>query len=163
MKGFFAIGIHNAKNETNVGTLWRTANLFGAAFIFTVGRRYRKQASDTMKTPRDIPLFHFADVDALHAHLPHACRLIGVELTDTAKPSHLHGHAEQCCYLLGSEDNGLPAYALDRCHAVIKLPGTRSMNVAVAGGLVLYDRWQQREASVPVRPELIERMARVPA
>lgn len=34
MRGYFAIGIENTKDTFNVGSLWRTADLFGAAFIF---------------------------------------------------------------------------------------------------------------------------------
>ena len=37
-EGFCAIGIVNAKNPTNNGTLWRSAYQFGAAFTFTVGK-----------------------------------------------------------------------------------------------------------------------------
>ncbi|HRH68887.1 MAG TPA: RNA methyltransferase [Flavobacteriales bacterium] len=144
MSGFFAIGVHNPKTEANVGTLWRTANIFGAAFIFTVGRRYRKQASDTLKTPRHIPLFHFANVRDLVDHLPQACRLIGVELDATARMSHQYAHPQTGCYLLGAEDNGLPLTVVERCHSLIRLPGERSLNVAVAGSMVIYDRWQQR-------------------
>lgn len=143
MRGFYAIGIYHGKNELNVGTLWRTANILGAAFIYTVGRRYKQQCSDTLKTPRHKPLFHFADIEDLRAHLPHACRLVGVELTDDARYSHAYQHPLQTCYLLGAEDNGLPPAVLDRCHSVIRLPGERSLNVAVAGSLVLYDRWRQ--------------------
>ena len=47
---YHAIGIVGAKNEQNVGTLWRSAFQLGAAFIFTVGTRYRSQTTDTLKS-----------------------------------------------------------------------------------------------------------------
>jgi tRNA G18 (ribose-2'-O)-methylase SpoU len=50
-------------------------------------------------------------------------------------------HPQRCIYLLGTEDTGLSAEALERCDHIIKLPGARSMNVSVAGALVLYDRY----------------------
>ena len=141
-KGFYAVGVYRPKTEVNIGTLWRTANILGASLIFTVGVRYRKQSSDVLHTPKDIPLMHFEDVEDLVRHLPYGCRLIGVELEERARMSHEHEHPEQGCYLLGAEDNGLPKKVIERCHSLIKLPGERSLNVAVAGSLVMYDRWR---------------------
>ena len=43
MSNFYGIGIVNTKTEANIGTLWRSAHAFGASFIFTVGRRYRRR------------------------------------------------------------------------------------------------------------------------
>ncbi len=152
MRGFFSIGVYGPKTEMNIGTLWRTANIFGASFIYTVGRRYKKQATDTLHTPKHIPLFHFASVEDLYEHLPHGCRLVGVELTPEAQASHRYAHPQQCCYLLGAEDNGLPQRVVDKCHDLIRLPGERSLNVAVAGSMVVYDRWQQLSKEVRHQP-----------
>lgn len=147
-RGFFAIGIVNNKTEANLGTLWRSADLFDAAFIFTVGRRYKRQSSDTLKTPRHTPLFNFEDVADLRAHLPMGCRLVGVELDERAR--HLDGatHPVQACYLLGAEDHGLTKDAMSACHELVKLPGRFSMNVAVAGSIVIYDRWRKQQGQV---------------
>ncbi len=139
-KGFFAIGVYHTKTKINIGTLWRTANLLGASFIYTVGRRYKKQGSDTMNTPDTMPLFHFNTIEDLHKHLPHSCPLIGIELDKDAKPLKGYKHQKRACYLLGAEDHGLPLKVLDVCHEIIKLEGEYSMNVAVAGSLVLYHR-----------------------
>lgn len=46
----------------------------------------------------------------------------------------------QACYLLGAEDNGLTKEAISKCQELVYLPGERSLNVAVAGSIVLYDR-----------------------
>eukprot|EP00966_Prymnesium_polylepis_P192241 4455558-Prymnesium_polylepis.1 len=59
--GYHAIGIVGAKNAQNVGTLWRSAFQLGAAFIFTVGTRYRSQTTDTLKTHWRMPLFELPD------------------------------------------------------------------------------------------------------
>lgn len=147
-RGFFAIGIYHTKNELNVGTLWRSAAILGASFLFTVGRRYRQQASDTLKTPRHIPLFHYDTIDVMHHHLPHGCRLVGVELDEESVPLVGYEHPEACVYLLGAEDHGLPPDVRDRCHALVQLPGEHCMNVAAAGTVVMYDRFaKSREAS----------------
>ena len=139
-RGFFGIGIYHPKNSLNIGTLWRTANILGASFIFTVGARYRKQSSDTMQTPRHIPLTHYKDFDDLKSHLPDSCMLIGVELSETAQDLKAFSHPQRACYMLGAEDNGIPPLILAKCHRVIRLTGETSMNVAVAGSIVMYHR-----------------------
>jgi hypothetical protein len=48
-RGFFAVGVDQPKCEINIGTLWRTAHILGAAYLFTIGKRYRRQPSDTTK------------------------------------------------------------------------------------------------------------------
>lgn len=148
-RGYFGIGIVNGKTEANIGTLWRTAHLYEAAFIFTVGRRYHRQASDTPNTPRHTPLFEFEDMDALLAHLPYACPLVGVEMDPRAVPLAEFGHPERACYLLGAEDHGLSPSVLDRCHALVQIPTPvpASMNVSTAGALVLDARWRAASRS----------------
>jgi tRNA G18 (ribose-2'-O)-methylase SpoU len=139
-RGFCGIGVYHPKTAINVGTLWRTAHALGASWMFTVGRRYERQAADTSKAWRHLPLFNFATLDDLCAHLPYSCPLVGVELDERAVSLAEFSHPERACYLLGAEDHGLPPGVLDRCHAVIQLPGAHCLNVAVAGSIVLYDR-----------------------
>jgi tRNA G18 (ribose-2'-O)-methylase SpoU len=139
-RGFFAIGIQNTKTEMNVGTLWRSANLMGASYIFTIGRRYKRQASDTMQTWRHIPLINYETFDEFYKALPYDCQLVGIELDDKSIPLKEFTHPERAIYLLGAEDNGLTKEAIDKCHHIVQLPGDHSMNVAVAGSIVMYDR-----------------------
>lgn len=120
-RGYFAVGIAGCKTPANLGTLWRTATLYEAAFVYTVGRRYHKQPSDTPNTPLHTPLFHFDTVDDLKAHLPHGCPLVGVELDPRAKPLGEYGHMDRAAYLLGAEDNGLTIAQRDACHGLIEI------------------------------------------
>lgn len=146
-RGYFGVAVYHPKTAANVGTLWRSANAYGAAFLATVGHRYYPQASDTCRSPNHVPLHHYADLDDLLAHLPHSCPLIGVELTETAVRLDEFEHPLRALYLLGAEDHGLPAAVLERCHRVVRVPAgvTWSLNVAIAGSLVVYDRWLKRE------------------
>lgn len=147
-RGFFGVAMYHPKTETNVGSLLRTASILGASFVATVGRRYNRQPSDTRCTPRHTPLFHFDDIEDLYAHLPHGCRLVGVELASHAKDLWQLRHPEQALYLMGAEDHGLPPAVLKRCHMITQLVGECSMNVAVAGSIVLYHRAMQRRRVV---------------
>jgi TrmH family RNA methyltransferase len=54
--------------------------------------------------------------------------------------------------LFGSEDNGLTAEELDRCHCVLRIPtdpSYRSLNLAQAVLIVAYELWQANEQPVP--------------
>lgn len=139
-RGWFAIGIEHTKTETNVGTLWRTAHSLGAAYVFTIGRRYHQQASDTTKAWRHIPLFHYATLDECLMARPHDALLVGVELAPSARPIADYRHPERVVYLLGAEDNGLSKAAMSACQQLVVLPGAFCHNVAVAGAMVMFDR-----------------------
>lgn len=148
-RGFFAVGIERTKTELNIGSLWRTAHVLGAAFLFTIARRYRRQASDTTHASQHVPLFHFDTLGDLRAHLPAECQLVGVELDPRARMLAQATHPERACYLLGAEDYGLSPAAIMVCDQIVRLPGERSLNVAVAGSIVLYDRIARRGEQVP--------------
>ena len=139
-KGYFGIGCLNMKTKFNYGTLFRTAQVMGADFIFLIGARFEKQASDTMKSWRHIPTYNYKDFQDFQDHRPYGCKLVGVELLETATPLKDFKHPKQACYLLGSEDSGLSSEALKACQDVIYIPTARSLNVSVAGSIVLYDR-----------------------
>jgi tRNA G18 (ribose-2'-O)-methylase SpoU len=139
-RGFFGIGIEHTKTETNVGTLWRTANILGASFIFTIGRRYKRQSSDTLESWRHIPLYHHDTFEDFYKTIPYDCVLVGVEMDERSKTIKEYKHPARAIYLLGAEDHGLTEKALTHCHHLVVLPGERSMNVAVAGSIVLFDR-----------------------
>lgn len=144
-RGYFGIGIYGGKNVVNTGTLWRTANILGAKMIFTVAHRYRGQSSDTLKTPKHVPLFQYDSFEDFKKNLPHDCLLVGVELDESAENIGGFKHPERAVYLLGAEDHGLPPKVMEKCHRLIKLPGARSLNVSVAGSIVAYDRIQKAE------------------
>jgi tRNA G18 (ribose-2'-O)-methylase SpoU len=41
---------------------------------------------------------------------------------------------------LGAEDSGLSKKAIEKCHFLVKFKSPKSLNVSVAGSIVLYDR-----------------------
>ncbi len=137
---YFEIGIYQPKTAENMGTLWRTAYQLGAAGVFTIGKRYKKQASDPFQVPRHIPLRNYADFDTFLQNRPSGSLLIGIEQDSIALSAF--DHPPQAVYLLGAEDYGLPAQVIEKCQAIVSLEGMirTSYNVAVAGSIVMYDR-----------------------
>jgi tRNA G18 (ribose-2'-O)-methylase SpoU len=139
-RGYFGIGIERSKMEVNVGTLWRSAYCLGASFIFTIGKRYPKQASDVTKAWRHIPLLEYADVDDFATHRPFDCQLIGVELCEDASRLETFAHPHRAIYLLGPEDGSLSPAAIALCQYVVRFESRYCLNVAAAGTVVMYDR-----------------------
>ena len=137
---FFGIGILNGKTPENLGVLWRSAQNLGASFIFTIGNRYAKQACDTHNAVKSMPYFHYENFEEFYKNLPKGARLVGVELTEGAEPLETFDHPRRCVYLLGAEDHGLSNAAIEKSHFLVKFKSQLSLNVSVAGSIVMYDR-----------------------
>ncbi|MBD3635825.1 MAG: RNA methyltransferase [Crocinitomicaceae bacterium] len=142
---FFGIGVYQPKTHHNIGTLWRSAYCLGAQFIFIIDGKYNDQTSDTHKTWSKIPFYKYEDFDHFYKSLPHSTQLVGVELYENSTPIRTFAHPRRAAYLLGAENNGLPDKVLTRCHHLIQLPGEHSLNVAVSGSIVMYDRINKQE------------------
>ncbi|TXG39459.1 RNA methyltransferase [Seonamhaeicola maritimus] len=144
---FFGIGIQNGKTPENLGVLWRSAQNLGASFIFTIGNRYAKQACDTHNAVKSMPYFHYENFEEFFSNLPKGARLVGVELTDEALPLETFHHPRRCVYLLGAEDHGLSKQAIEKSHFLVKFNSAKSLNVSVAGSIVMYDRGIEKPRS----------------
>ena len=141
MKGYFGIGVEGVSKAMNVGTLFRTAHAFGAAFVFTLRTQYDRREgslSDTSDTPRSVPTYHFADLAAFR--LPLGCRLVGIEIAEEAIELPSFRHPRQAAYILGAEREGLSADVQACCDYIVKIPTRFSVNLGVAGALIMYDR-----------------------
>lgn len=148
--GYFGIGIVRGKTESNHGILWRTAYQLGASFIFTIGARYEKHSEgmvDTYGAVRTIPCFQYEDWTAFASSSPFGSPLVGIETGGTSLDRFEHPPC--ACYLLGAEDSGLPAAVIQAMHHTVSIPAARgeSFNVAVAGSLVMYDRYTKELAA----------------
>ncbi|WP_139956893.1 RNA methyltransferase [Flavicella sediminum] len=139
-QGFFGIGIFNGKTPENLGVLWRSAQNMGASYIFTIGNRYAKQACDTHKAVGAMPYFHYTTFDDFYQQLPKGAMLVGVELDERAVSLETFKHPTRCVYLLGAEDHGLSRVAIEKSHHLVKFDTPMSLNVSVAGSIVMYDR-----------------------
>jgi tRNA(Leu) C34 or U34 (ribose-2'-O)-methylase TrmL len=106
-QSFFEIGVYQPKREHNVGTLWRSAAQLGANGLFTIGRRYRPQTSDVWDARQTMALRHYLNFEEFLAARPPDVPLIAIEMGGVALRSFRH--PPRAIYLLGAEDNGLPA------------------------------------------------------
>ena len=149
--GFFGIGVLHSQEEFNIGTLWRSAYIMGASFIFTIDKKYKKQASDVTRAWTRIPLYNYATFTEFKAALPVSTQLIGIELCENSTQLSEFVHPSRAVYLLGNEGSGLPEDILSECVSTVALPGNFSLNVAVEGSIVLYDRVAKMGSRLPER------------
>lgn len=141
MRGFFGIGIAGVSKSMNVGSLFRTAHAFGASFVFTVGAKYVRKVgrgADTSNAPEQVPFYDFPDAESLI--LPEGTELVGVEIVDDAIDLPSFRHPRRAAYILGAERVSLPPALLEKCVYSVRIPTHFSINVGLAGALVMYDR-----------------------
>lgn len=141
-RGYYGIGIYRSKNKHNIGTLWRSAMLFNADFIFTINGRYKHQVSDTMKAINHIPLFQYESWMSFKGSVPQNASIVFVEQCESSHNINNFIHPERAIYILGAEDDGIPE-DLMKGHQKIFIDTPRSLNVSIAGSIVLFDRQQK--------------------
>jgi tRNA G18 (ribose-2'-O)-methylase SpoU len=141
MRGYFGIGVERVSKAMNVGSLFRTAHAFGASFVFSIGTDYDRKLgglADTSDAARTLPLYEFDDARALA--LPRDCSLVAVEITDDAVELPSFRHPRCAAYVFGAERGGLSPELLDLAEHAVKIPTRFSVNLAIAGAIVMYDR-----------------------
>lgn len=152
-RGYFAIGAERISKPMNLGNLVRSANAFGASFVFLVDAQYdrRTAKSDTSNTEVALPVYDVPAPAALQ--LPRGCRLVGVELVPDAIDLPSFRHPPQAAYVFGPERGSLSPELLERCDHVVRIPTRFCINLAVAGAVLMYDRMVclGRFAERPVR------------
>ncbi len=141
MRGYFGIGVEGVSKPANVGAVMRTAHAFGASFVFAIAPETDVdgfRASDTSEAAKNLPLYTYPDVASLD--LPRGCDLVGIELMDEAVDLPSFRHPRRAAYVLGPERGGLSPELVARCRHVVKIPTRFSINLSLAGALVMYDR-----------------------
>ncbi|HWY62925.1 MAG TPA: RNA methyltransferase [Rhizomicrobium sp.] len=151
MRGYFGVGVDGISKPMNLGNLVRIANAFDASFFFSVAPRLKLSdaQSDTSRAQGALPFYSFAE--PADFRLPLGCRLVGVEITEDAVELPRFRHPQRAAYVFGAERFSLSPQMLKACAFVVKIPTRFSINVGMAGAIVLYDRLLQL-GGYPARP-----------
>ena len=138
LRGYAAIGLRRPKTPANVGSALRAAECFGAKLFVFDGRMPKgRLLTDVNKFHRHVPMIR---VDDIYNAAPYDCVPVAVEMTDWSNNLVNYKHPMRAMYIFGNESMGLSKSDLARCVNVIQIPTNRSLNLAAAVNIVLYDR-----------------------
>ncbi len=143
-------------DPSNLGALIRTAAGLGAAGVLLgpgcASPYYRKTIRASMGNVFSIPLWR-ADLGALEALEHCGAHVIAAALSEKALTIEAlsllpwYRQGDPLVLILGNEGYGLPPEVLGRCAAEVCIPmarGVDSLNVAVAGGILMYEVLKNR-------------------
>jgi tRNA (guanosine-2'-O-)-methyltransferase len=130
-------------HDANLGTLLRTCDAVGACLAVPRFRWVDNALARGNTLRRPSCVHRVGDpTDWLRSQRTHGSRVVGVELADEAiRLADLPPADRRTIVVLGHEATGIPPEALDLLDHTVEIPmiGTgHSLNVAVAGSLVLY-------------------------
>lgn len=142
----FHIAVENLQHDFNIGTIVRSANAFNAGAVHIIGRRqWNKRGA--MVTDRYLDVFYHATAaDFVVAMEGRQVVVVdnqegAIELSKTELPKN-------CVLVFGGEGPGVSqelCRVADRMVAIEQFGSTRSVNVGVAAGIVMYE-WLRRHA-----------------
>lgn len=139
------IAIENWQHDLNIGTIVRNANAFNIAAVHIIGKRHWNRRG-AMVTDRYLNIFHHDTVEEFLAsvggrHIIAIDNIAGsVELSKTALP-------DKAVLVFGGEGPGLSAEMVAASEKMVRIEqfgSTRSVNVGVASGIVIYE-WMRSQ------------------
>lgn len=138
------VAIENWQHDLNIGTIVRNANAFNVAAVHIVGKRHWNRRG-AMVTDRYLEIYHHQTVAEFVAASKHR-HLIAIDNLEGAKPLTETALPEHSTLVFGGEGPGLSEEMRAVCETMVAIEqfgSTRSVNVGVASGIVMYAWLQQ--------------------
>lgn len=138
----FHVAIENLHHDANIGSIVRSANAFATAEVHIVGRR-RWNRRGAMVTDRYQHVRHHGDVSTFVQWADDAgLAIIGIDNVPGSVPIEATALPRECVLVFGQESTGLSQPMLDACEKICHITqygSTRSMNVAAAAAIAMYE------------------------
>lgn len=138
------VAIENWQHDLNIGTIVRNANAFNVAAVHIIGKRHWNRRG-AMVTDRYLNIFHHATVsefiDAMEGR-----HIIAVDNLPGAIPLSKAELPQKAVLVFGGEGPGVSREmqtAAEQMIMIEQLGSTRSVNVGVASGILMY-AWLQK-------------------
>lgn len=132
----------------NVGTIWRTADAFGADALLLTGHSADPYNWKTVRASMGA-VFRLKAWELEPDELTALCRRSGAALVGTALREDTVSLKElpagPCAMVIGSEGHGISQEMLEACDLTVKIPmkpTCESLNAAVAASVLLWERWR---------------------
>jgi len=140
------IAVENFQNDFNIGTIIRTANAFNVRKVHIIGRRHYNRRGAMVTDAYMNIVFHASVADFVQAMANR--QIVAVDIVPGAKKISETTLAENVVLVFGGEGPGLSDEMLQRASQTVmveQLGSTRSVNIGVAAGIVMY-AWLQQHA-----------------
>ncbi len=144
------VAIENWQHDLNIGTIVRAANAFNVETVHIIGKRHWNRRG-AMVTDRYMNILHHATVDDFVAAMNSEKReIIAIDIVDGALSLSKTILPAKSVLVFGGEGPGLSE---DMKNAAVKtvmieqFGSTRSVNVGVAAGIVMYV-WLQQNGKI---------------
>ena len=138
----FHIAVENFQHDFNIGTIARNANAFNAAGIHIIGKRHWNRRG-AMKTETYMNVLHHKNVqDFVNWAKENNLRLIAIDNQKGAKNLNNTQLSKGSVLVFGNESDGLSEEMVGACEEMIAIEqfgSTRSVNVGVASGILMYE------------------------
>lgn len=137
------IAIENLERDFNMGTIVRTANAFGVRHVHVIGRRQWNRRG-AMATEKYLHVHYHQSVDEFMGAMKARDRaIIAIDNVQGAQNLRSVVLPKRSVLVFGAEGPGISSELLGRADMVVAIEqfgSTRSINVGVAAGIVMY-RW----------------------
>lgn len=144
------IAIENFENDSNIGTVVRTANAFLVEAVHIVGRK-RWNRRGAMVTDRYQHLLHHETVsEVISWAREHDLAVVAVDNVPGSVPIETVELPERCLLLFGQEGPGVTEeaqQAADLTVSIAQFGSTRSINAGVAAGIAMHS-WIRTYADI---------------
>lgn len=138
------VAVENLERDFNHGTIVRNANAFGVRRVHVVGRRgWNKRGA--MKTDAYLDIVYH-DTIAEFVEATVGKQRIAVDITDKSELLHEITLPVSAVLVFGAEGPGLSQEMIQACDTLVAIPqfgSTRSVNVGVASGILMY-KWAEQ-------------------
>jgi tRNA/rRNA methyltransferase len=138
----FHVAIENFQHDFNIGTIARNANAFNAAGIHIIGRRHWNRRG-AMKTEAYMNIFHHETVAEFIGWVKrNNLKLIAVDNQKGSKKLNEIELEKGSILVFGNESDGLSKEMVEACKEMVAIEqfgSTRSVNVGVASGILMYE------------------------
>jgi 23S rRNA (guanosine2251-2'-O)-methyltransferase len=133
----------NIERDNNIGNIIRSANTFGVEEVLIYGRK-KFDRRTSVGAEFFMKFRHIRFIEEIAPLRQEFDLILGLEQTKTSVELHSYQWPENQNILIavGNEGKGLPQEILDICDTTLEIEQygtTRSLNVSVATGIVLYD------------------------
>lgn len=138
------VAIENWQHDMNIGTIVRNANAFNVSAVHIIGKRHWNRRG-AMVTDRYLDIYHHESVEDFVEAVA-GRRIIAIDNLEGAKPLSKVTLPEKAVLVFGGEGPGLSKemqQAAEMMVMIEQLGSTRSVNVGVASGILMY-AWLRR-------------------